>query len=170
MEQIHSSWKSLFDQYNFDLDYMDEICGSYFPKKENIFRVFSMPLEDIRVVFLGQDPYHGPNQAHGLSFSVEKSIKAPPSLLNMFKELKQEFPERNYSFTHGSLEKWHENGIFLLNCALTVEKAKPLSHKEIWSDFTDEVIKFIAKNNKDCVFLLLGNFAKSKKTLVNDLK
>lgn len=174
MDNIHESWKPLFDQYHFDVDYIDEICSEhntkYYPKKEHIFRVFEMPVDSINIVLLGQDPYHGPNQAHGLSFSVDKMVRTPPSLLNIFKELKLEFPERNYQFTHGSLEKWNTNGIFLLNCALTVEEGKPLSHMNIWSEFTDDVIRYIAENNKKCVFLLLGAFAKSKNVLVKDSK
>lgn len=165
-----SSWKYLFENYNVNINFLDELCkkNKYYPAKEYIFRVFEMPIDKIEVVLLGQDPYHQPNQAHGLSFSVEKNIKIPPSLINIFKELKLEFPERKYDFTHGSLEKWHKNGIFLLNCALTVEEGKPLSHMNLWKDFTDDVIRYISKKNKKCVFLLLGNFAKSKKILIDD--
>ncbi len=163
---MHASWSDLFASYNFDLD---SICSTtVFPPKDQVFRVFSMPVEDIRLVFLGQDPYHGPGQAHGLSFSVEKGVTIPPSLRNFFQELRNEFPERNYTFSHGSLEAWHSRGIFLLNTALTVEQAKPNSHSHIWQDFTNDVIKYIVANNKQCVFLLLGNPAKSKVDFIPD--
>ena len=123
----------------------------------------------INLVFLGQDPYHGPGQAHGLSFSVPTNIPHPPSLKNIFKELKLEFPERNYNFTTGNLERWqNEEGIFLLNTSLTVEEHKPNSHQSMWKEFTDDVIKYISTNNAKCVFLLLGNYAKEKSSLIKD--
>lgn len=158
MKNIHSSWSPLFQQYDFDLDALDP-C---YPKKEDVFRVFQMDIKSIKVCLLGQDPYHGRGQAHGLSFSVPKGVTIPPSLRNIYKELQIEFPERNYTFKHGSLEKWCEQGIFLLNSALTVEPSNAGSHMAFWKEFTDDVIKTIASENKDCVFLLLGNFAKGK--------
>jgi uracil-DNA glycosylase len=128
-----------------------------------------MDVKDIRIVLLGQDPYHGPNQAHGLSFSVSSSEKIPPSLKNIFKELKLNFPERNYTFETGNLEKWFtRENIFLLNSALTVKKGKPGSHMKKWESFTNDVIKFISEQNDNCVFLLLGNYAKSKNVLIKN--
>ena len=103
----------------------------------------------------------------GLAFSVPQNVKIPPSLANIFKELKNEFPERGYNFTNGDLTKWTTNeNIFLLNCALTVQKSKPLSHMKKWEAFTDEVIRYIATHNKKCVFLLLGNYAKEKSKII----
>jgi uracil-DNA glycosylase len=132
-----------------------------------VFRVFELPIEDIRIVLLGQDPYHGPGQAHGLSFSVPNGVPTPPSLQNIYKELQRSFPNRNYKLPSGNLEEWlTREKIFLCNASLTVEKGKPGSHMNIWKEFTDEVIQFIDKHNKKCVFLLLGNFAKSKASLI----
>jgi uracil-DNA glycosylase len=163
----HTSWTPLFQSFEFDSDTLDEMTGgSYYPHKHQIFRVFSMSVDKIQVVLLGQDPYHGPGQAHGLSFSVERTIRIPPSLQNIFKELRLEFPERNYVFPHGDLSKWESNGIFLLNCSLTVAPGKPGSHMDIWSEFTDATIDYISRTNTSCVFLLLGNFAKGKRSIL----
>lgn len=161
---IHSSWTPLFAQYEFDLDFGGSV--PVYPPHHQIFRAFSMPIDSIQVVLLGQDPYHGPGQAHGLSFSVPPGIAKPPSLYNILKELANEFPERNYNFgPSGCLESWAARGIFLLNSALTVEAGRAGSHLDIWEAFTDEVIEFIAKNNERCIFLLLGNYAKQKAAL-----
>jgi uracil-DNA glycosylase len=128
-----------------------------------------MDVKDIRVVLLGQDPYHGPNQAHGLSFSVPDGEKIPPSLKNIFKELILEFPERNYNFKCGNLDKWFlREKIFLLNSSLTVQRGKAGSDMKKWEAFTDQVIKFISEQNDDCVFLLLGNYAKSKNKFIKN--
>ena len=165
----HSSWHNLFAQYNFDIDDLYETHTPVYPPKEDVFKVFQMPVTTINLVFLGQDPYHGPGQAHGLAFSVPTNIPHPPSLKNIFKELKLEFPERNYNFTTGNLERWQdEEGIFLLNTSLTVEEHKPNSHQAMWKEFTDDVIKYISTNNSKCVFLLLGNYAKEKSSLIKD--
>jgi len=167
MHRIHDSWKKLFDQYEFELDsiYSSEV----YPPKELVFRVFEMNVKDIKILLLGQDPYHGPNQAHGLSFSVPDSEKIPPSLKNIFKELNLEFPERNYNFKSGNLEQWFKREkIFLLNSSLTVQRGKAGSDMYIWEEFTDEVIKFISEQNDNCVFLLLGNYAKSKNVFIKN--
>lgn len=160
---MHPSWKPLFNEINIDPLYDNEV----YPPKELVFKVFEMDVTEIKIVLLGQDPYHGYNQADGLSFSVRPSEKIPPSLKNIFKELKLEFPERNYEFTHGNLEKWfRREKIFLLNSSLTVEKGKPSSHIKYWKKITDNVIKYISMNNDQCLFLLLGNYAKSKNSLI----
>ena len=101
---MHHSWTLLFENYDFDISklYKD---NQVYPPQEFVFRVFEIDVKDIKIVLLGQDPYHGPNQANGLSFSVSNNIKIPPSLKNIFKELKLEFPERNYNFNHGLLMK-----------------------------------------------------------------
>jgi uracil-DNA glycosylase len=165
MSNYHSSWKPLFDNYSIDI----KKDGVIYPDEKDIYRVFEMDIKEIKILLLGQDPYHQPNQAHGLSFSVPKSSKIPPSLKNIFKEIKSEFPERNYEFTHGNLEKWfYREKIFLLNSALTVEKGKPACHLKHWEKFTDRVIEMISKNNDECVFVLLGNYAKSKEKYITN--
>ena len=173
MDNIHKSWKPLFDNYEFDLDSIYDGKKPVYPYRENVFRVFKMGVKDIRLVLLAQDSYHSDKNniptADGLCFSSKIAI--PPSLRNIFKEIKNEFPHREYTFTHGDLSLWAEKeNIFLLNCALTVEKGQPESHMEIWCDFTDDVIKYISENNKTCVFLLLGNFAKQKSNLIKNKK
>lgn len=168
MYEIHASWQNLFNKYSINIDEIYEI-GEVYPPKELVFKIFQMDVKDIRIVFLGQDPYHGPNQAHGLSFSVPDGEKIPPSLKNIFKELNLEFPERNYKFTSGNLEQWFIiEKIFLLNSSLTVQRGKAGSHMKIWEKFTDEVIKFISEQNDKCVFLLLGNYAKSKQKFIKN--
>ena len=163
MENIHESWKPLFDQYLFDLDTIYNSSKSVYPPREMIFRVFEMDVKDIVIVFLGQDCYHREGQAHGLSFSVPDGVKIPPSLKNIYKELKIEFPEREYEFNSGNLEKWfYREKIFLLNSSLTVKQGTPGSDMKIWEKFTDDVIKYISENNEKCVFLLLGNYAHKK--------
>lgn len=169
----HPSWAPLFDQFDFSV--VDTLYNPneapVYPSKHQIFSAFSTDVKNIKVLLLGQDPYHGANQAHGFSFSVQKHVPIPPSLRNIYKELQTEFPERNYVFTHGCLQRWaDEEGIFLLNAALTVVEGTPLSHMDIWSDFTDEVIQFVNKENPNCVYLLLGNFAKAKRTLITNKK
>ncbi len=169
MSKIHPSWDPLFLQYEFDIDSLYTGESEVYPSRDNIFKVFEIDVQSIKVVLLGQDPYHGPNQAHGLSFSVPKTTTIPPSLRNIFNELQQEYPERNYEFRHGCLDRWlYDEHIFLLNASLTVERGEPTSHMEIWDEFTDEVIRFIANNNHKCIFLLLGNFAKQKASFVSE--
>jgi uracil-DNA glycosylase len=163
MNNYHESWKPLFEQFDFDdVEQMYEKDEVY-PKKEHLLRVFEMDVREIRVLLLGQDPYHGLGQAHGLSFSVPNGVAIPPSLRNIYKELQDEYSERNYIFKSGNLEKWfYREKIFLLNSSLSVVKGKPGSMMDIWEDFTNEAIKFVSEQNPKCVFLLLGNFAKAK--------
>ncbi len=169
MITYHESWKPLFEQFTFDdIKQMYEKDEVY-PKQEQLFRVFEMDVREIRVLLLGQDPYHGPSQAHGLSFSVPNGIAIPPSLRNIYKELLNEYPERNYIFKSGNLEQWfYREKIFLLNSSLSVLKGKPGSMMNIWEDFTNEAIKFISEQNTKCVFLLLGNFAKAKEAFITN--
>lgn len=171
MNTYHESWKPLFSQYDFDIDELYSGSEIVYPKKEHLFRVFEMDVREIRVLLLGQDPYHGPGQAHGLSFSVPEGISIPPSLRNIYKELQSEYPERNYKFNSGNLEKWfYREKMFLLNASLSVIKGKPGSQMDIWEEFTNDVIKFISEQNKNCVFLLLGNFAKAKECFISNKK
>lgn len=167
MYNIHKSWKPLFDQFNINLDTLYKTDQNIYPTREDIFKVFSMDVKEIKILLLGQDPYHRPTQAHGLSFSVPSNVKAPPSLKNIFKELQLEFPDRNYKFENGNLEQWFtREKIFLLNSSLSVIEGQAGSHMKIWEIFTDKVIKFISENNNNCIYLLLGNFAKSKATFI----
>jgi uracil-DNA glycosylase len=168
MQSIHKSWTKLFEKYDFDIDSIYSE-GEVYPPRELVFRVFQMDVKDIKILLLGQDPYHGPNQARGLSFSVPHSEKIPPSLKNIYKELKLNFPERNYTFTSGNLEQWfYREKIFLLNSSLTVQRGKAGSHMSVWEKFTNEVIHFVSEQNENCVFLLLGNYAKSKSAFIKN--
>jgi len=171
---IDSSWKPIFDKHcdliNKNLKIIDDFnTANIYPPKDKIFRVFEMNVNDIKVILLGQDPYHGSKQANGLSFSVEKGISIPPSLKNIYKEICNNYPDRNYVFEHGDISRWfNEEKIFLLNSSLTVFEGKPGSFMKNWTEFTDDVIKFIVETNKECIFLLLGNFAKEKIKFIND--
>ena len=138
MNTYHESWKPLFDKFNISIDEIYSASEVVYPEKEHLFRVFEMDVREIKILLLGQDPYHGLDQAHGLSFSVPEGIKIPPSLRNIYKELQGEFPERNYKFHSGNLEKWfYREKIFLLNASLSVIKEKPGSQMKIWEGFTN---------------------------------
>ena len=165
----HESWDALFVQYQFDINKLYEGPEPVYPNKEHLFKVFEMDVNDINILLLGQDPYHSPGQAHGLSFSVPDGMTIPPSLRNIYKELQNEFPERNYEFNSGNLDMWfYREKIFLLNASLSVIKGKPGSQMNIWEDFTNNVIKFVSENNNKCVFILLGNYAKAKECYINN--
>lgn len=153
----------------------DFIDGEYqkktvFPERENIFAAFKhTPYDKVKVVILGQDPYHGEGEAHGLSFSVCPGIKIPPSLKNIYKELNSELG--CYIPNNGYLTKWADQGVLLLNSVLTVEKDMPASHRgKGWEVFTDNVIKELDKKDEPIVFMLWGNFAKTKKELLKNPK
>jgi len=128
-----------------------------YPPKEQVFSAFSAtPFEQVKVVILGQDPYHGPNQAHGLCFSVMPGVKTPPSLVNIYKELKQDIPGFEIP-SHGYLQSWAEQGVLLLNTVLTVEQGQAHSHKHLgWERFTDKVIQRLNESGEGIVFLLWG--------------
>ena len=139
-----------------------------YPKKSEIFKAFrTTSYQDTKVVILGQDPYHGIGQAEGLSFSVKKGIAKPPSLLNIFKELKSDL---GYDIPiDGSLLEWANRGVLLLNSVLTVEENKPASHKYLgWENFTDEVIKKLNDKKTPIVFILWGAFARNKKKYITN--
>ena len=177
--QIESSWKELLSE-EFEKPYFWEIktflkteieAGKIiFPKPKNIFNAFNhCPVEELKVVILGQDPYHGIGQAHGLSFSVQDGVKHPPSLRNIFQEIQNEYPRFSVPES-GNLEKWADQWILLLNSILTVEKSLAASHSKIWWEtFTDSVISKISEEKEDVIFVLWGNFARSKTSLI-DLK
>lgn len=139
-----------------------------FPPKDYIFNALKLtPYKDVKVVIVGQDPYHGVGEAHGLSFSVQKGIKVPPSLKNIYKELQSDLgitPPEN-----GDLTKWAKQGVLLLNAVLTVEKDKPASHRNLgWERLTDYIIKTLNNKTNPVVFILWGNFAKEKKELITN--
>lgn len=141
-----------------------------YPPMNDIFNAFKYtPYSSVKAVILGQDPYHGEGQAHGLCFSVKEGVKAPPSLVNIFKEI-----ESDLGFTppkSGCLTKWAKQGVMLLNTTLTVREGKPNSHSKCgWQDFTDEVIKLLSKREEPMVFLLWGANARSKKKFIDQSK
>lgn len=142
-----------------------------YPETENILNVFKKTsLNDIKVVIIGQDPYHNKNQAHGFSFSVENDVKIPPSLKNIYKELDNSIEDFVIP-NHGNLSSWVEQGVFLLNDILTVEEHSPNSHKKIgWHIFTNKTIEYINNNCNNVVFVLWGANAIKKQELINDSK
>ena len=173
---------NLWDQY-LELEYkkeyfqklMDFVKEEYkrktiYPKQNEVFNAFRYTdYSNVKVVILGQDPYHGPNQAEGLSFSVKNEVLKPPSLQNIFKELESDleipFPE------HNSLKPWAKQGVLLLNAVLTVEEHKPTSHKnQGWEEFTDQVIKILNARDTPTVFILWGAYARSKKAFITNKK
>lgn len=172
---MHKSWNKIFKQYpkreeiEKTVDFINEQrkVKTIYPPKEQVFRVFNLPLTDIKVVILGQDPYHNPNQACGLSFSVNDGVPLPKSLINIYKELNDDLgiePAKS-----GNLESWFNQGVFLLNAVLTVEKNSPASHSTLgWQDFTDYIIETISKENNNVVFILWGAYARSKKKLIDE--
>lgn len=150
-----------------DKKYSETTC---FPEYNDIFNALKLtPYSKVKVVILGQDPYHGTGEAHGLSFSVKDDIKKPPSLKNIFKELHDDlgYPEPK----SGNLEKWAKEGVLLLNSVLTVEKDKAASHKDLgWEKLTDHIIKLLNMKETPIVFILWGNFAKKKKVYITNKK
>jgi len=177
--QIEQSWKDVL-QPEFDKPYFEQIAAflktekqagkTIYPAGKDIFNAFNTtPFDEVKLVILGQDPYHNPGQAHGLSFSVPVGVAAPPSLVNMFKEIETDLgiPRPN----HGNLEKWAKQGVLLLNASLTVELNQPMSHSKIgWHDFTNSVIRILSEKKDKLVFLLWGGFAKSKLELIDSKK
>ncbi|WP_281666233.1 uracil-DNA glycosylase [Gemella morbillorum] len=171
---MDNSWKEIFKNYpkrnelGITVDNINKKrqTVTIYPPKELVFKVFDLPLQDIKVVILGQDPYHNPGQACGLSFSVNDGIPLPKSLINIYKELYDDLgitPAKT-----GNLEKWFKQGIFLLNSVLTVEEYSPASHSNVgWQDFTDYIIETISQKNNNVVFVLWGSYARSKKTLID---
>ncbi len=142
-----------------------------YPKPTDIFHAFLLtPFSKVNVVILGQDPYHGAGQAHGLSFSVPKGVRVPPSLQNIYKEIESDLGVKK-DFTSGNLEYWAEQGVFLLNAILSVVANSPASHqRKGWEVFTDTVIQKISLEREHVVFMLWGNFARSKKNLIDTNK
>jgi uracil-DNA glycosylase len=198
---IEKSWKEVLGEYlesdSFRIT-ADFVRGEYldtnkiiYPEAKNVFNAFNKaPFDSVKVVILGQDPYHNPGQSHGLCFSVQKGIALPPSLKNIYKEIESDLgvapsvaePKDNGSGVFsGNLESWAEQGVLLLNAVLTVEKNKPGSHTRKgpekakafgvnWEEFTDEAIKQLSDKKEGLVFLLWGNYAKQKGQIINKEK
>ncbi len=176
--KIEAGWKQLLKE-EFEKEYFINLINfvreeyktqTIFPPASKIFNAFDLcPLESTRVVILGQDPYHNINQAHGLCFSVNDGIKIPPSLVNIYKEIESDcgikIPKS------GNLERWAKQGVLLLNATLTVRAHQAASHqKKGWEEFTDSIIKKLAKEKKNIVFLLWGAYAGKKAALIDSSK
>ena len=177
--QIEESWKQVLKD-EFSKSYFQQIATFIkaekalgkiiYPPGSLIFNAFyKTPFDKVKAVILGQDPYHNRGQAHGLSFSVPQGITKPPSLVNIFLELRNDLGIA--PSVHGNLEKWAQQGVLLLNATLTVRENEPGSHSKIgWIDFTNEVIKKISDEKNGVVFLLWGKFAQDKQILIDETK
>lgn len=178
--KIEPSWKEVLKE-EFSKQYFlnavtfiktEKAAGKViYPPGPLIFNAFAQtPFNKLKVVILGQDPYHGPGQAHGLSFSVQNGVKPPPSLINIFKEIQTDIGVA-MPHEYGNLTRWAEQGVLLLNAALTVRAGEPFSHAKIgWAEFTDGVIKKISDEKKGIVFLLWGKFAQEKVQLIDETR
>ena len=174
--KIEQSWKDALGS-EFDKPYFASLVRflhtekaegkRIYPPGGQIFKAFELtPVRDVKVVILGQDPYHGPGQAHGLSFSVPENMPAPPSLKNIFKEIETDLGVRMSGYPN--LEKWARQGVLLLNAVLTVRSGEAASHSRIgWQEFTDAVIRHISSECEGVVFMLWGNFARTKSELID---
>ncbi len=177
---LEPSWLEILKD-EFEKDYMIKLKAflqqekqdghTVYPKSKDIFNAFAKtPFDDVKVVIIGQDPYHGANQAHGLSFSVQKGVAVPPSLQNIFKELQDEYPEYIIPKS-GDLTHWAEQGVLMLNATLTVRANQAGSHqKKGWENFTNKVIQEISDRKENIVFLLWGKFAQAKSELIDPQK
>lgn len=178
--KINASWKEVLKQ-EFEKSYFIELAGFLkvekamgkviYPPGSLIFNAFELtPFDKVKVVILGQDPYHGKGQAHGLSFSVMKGVKPPPSLQNIFREIASDLGIQ-FSGTYGDLSHWARQGVLLLNASLTVREGEPMSHSKIgWEQFTDAVIKTVSTQKENVVFMLWGRFAQEKQALIDATK
>lgn len=174
---MHESWQE-FLQAEFEQPYFKKLSdflkqayqnSTVYPPKQQVFTAFTTDLNNVKVVILGQDPYHEPGQAHGLAFSVRDNVKTPPSLANIYKEINREYgtpiPKS------GNLKRWQEQGVLLLNNVLTVEAHKAGSHRGYgWEDFTLHCVEYLSKNRPHLVFLLWGRDARNKAKLIDKQK
>lgn len=177
--KIDASWKEALKN-EFDKPYFQQIAHhikteksqgkTIYPPGSLYFNAFdTTPIDHVKVVILGQDPYHGAGQAHGLCFSVQNNVPPPPSLVNIFKELHEDIGIDIPS--HGNLTHWAKQGVFLLNASLSVRAGEPMSHSKIgWAEFTDNVIKTISAKKEHVVFILWGKFAQEKRVLIDETK
>lgn len=178
--QLEASWNKVLAE-EFEKEYMINLKAFLLKEKQEgktiyppgncIFNAFAhTPFDKVKVVIIGQDPYHGPNQAHGLAFSVQKGIAIPPSLRNIYKELSTDIPRFKIP-SHGQLTKWADEGVLLLNATLTVRANEAGSHqKKGWEKFTDQAIKVLAEKREGIVFLLWGKYAQSKGDFIDTQK
>jgi len=177
---LHPSWlPALKDEFqkpymlslNQFLEQENEQGTIVYPKHSDVFNAFNLtPFNEVKVVILGQDPYHGVNQAHGLSFSVQKGVAIPPSLRNIYKELQTDIPEFNMP-SHGDLSSWAKQGVLLLNSTLTVRSNQPGSHQKMgWEQFTDQAIRALSEQREGLVFMLWGRHAQAKASLIDTKK
>jgi len=177
--KIDKSWQDVLSNYfekdefkklteKVRTDYLDN-SKTVYPTPKDLFRAFNeTPFNKVSVVILGQDPYHNPGQAHGLCFSVPKGVPAPPSLQNIFKEIENDTGAKR---TNTDLTDWARQGVFLLNAVLSVLKNQPTSHSGLgWEEFTDEAIRTLSSKREHIVFMLWGNYARSKKSLIDTSK
>ena len=176
--ELETSWKQALES-EFEKEYFTELAGKVHdayltgqihPTLKNIFKAFELCRYDaVRVVILGQDPYHGPDQAHGLSFSVPEGVKIPPSLRNIYKEIATDIGKEIP--TNGNLEHWATQGVLLLNATLTVASGQPASHQGWgWETFTDAIIKTVSDEKEHVVFILWGKYAQAKVSLIDTKK
>ena len=176
---IEPSWKKVLQEY-FETDAWKKLTDfvrkeyqtkTIYPHPKNIFNAFnSTPFDKVSVVIIGQDPYHNPGQAHGLCFSVQDGITPPPSLKNIYKEIYDDTGIHK-DFSSGNLSSWAQQGVLLLNSVLSVEKNKPTSHAgKGWEEFTDFVIQKISDEKDHCIFLLWGNYAQQKGSIIDRSK
>ncbi len=179
MVKIAESWRPVLAA-EFEKSYFQKLTtwvrGEYatttvYPLGSQIFHAFdACPFDEVKVVILGQDPYHGKNQAHGLAFSVSEGVRTPPSLQNIFKELQDDIPGTPPA-PNGNLDRWAQQGVLLLNATLTVRAATPGSHqKKGWEEFTDAVIRKVSEGRPHVVFILWGAYAQKKEELIDTSK
>ena len=177
--KIEESWREVL-QPQFDSVYFEMLtafvrkayqASTVYPPGSKIFEAFNRtPFDKVKVVILGQDPYHGPNQAHGLCFSVQDGIQPPPSLINIYKELQKEYGVA-VNMTNGNLTRWADQGVLLLNATLTVEAGKAGSHQgKGWETFTDAAIKALSDRREGLVFMLWGSYAQQKGRVIDRSK
>ncbi|MEX2489480.1 MAG: uracil-DNA glycosylase [Pseudomonadales bacterium] len=176
--KLEQSWLELLED-QFSQPYMEQLRSFLlkekqqgkviYPRSDEIFNALNTtPFSRVKVVILGQDPYHGPGQAHGLCFSVQKDVTPPPSLVNIFKEIASDLGLETHPFEHGCLTGWAKQGVLLLNAVLTVERHKAGSHQgKGWETFTDRVIEVISEKRESCVFLLWGSYAQKKGSVID---
>lgn len=177
--KLHDSWKNALSQ-EFEKPYFEELAQfvkseisagkTLYPHPKNIFAALDKtPFESVKVVILGQDPYHGPNQAHGLCFSVMEGVRNPPSLMNIFKEIQNDLGKPLPK--NGDLSRWAEQGVLLLNTTLTVLAGQPMSHAgKWWETFTDSIIQTLSEKREFLIFLLWWSHAQKKKMLIDTSK
>ena len=176
---IEPSWKKALSQ-EFEQDYFLKLAelvrseyqtSTVYPPAKFIFRAFDLtPLDEVKVVILGQDPYHGPGQANGLCFAVSEGQRLPPSLQNIYKEIESDVGEKT-NFPKGDLEGWAKQGVLLLNATLTVKASSPGSHQNVgWEQFTDAVVKVLSDQKEHLVFILWGNYAQKKGAVIDTTK